>query len=357
MVHLSKETQALLKDLEERICPETEENFIFQWREFLNGRFKGEVFHPVRDRTTGPGYEPAPVHINDALEDFDLMLRDQLMGVSQALGSTWKNLCIRANYGTGILSSLFGAELYVMPREMATLPTTRTLGDTELIRGLVDRGMPDLRGGLGARVFDFGEFCAEALQEYPKVRKYVRVYHPDTQGPLDITELLWGEEMFYAMYDEPELVHGMLALLTETYTAFLGKWFELFPADGEMNPHWAMLWHRGRILLRDDSAMNLSPELYESFAAPYDGALLKKYGGTVHFCGRGDHYMAALTALDGLTGINMSQPEYNDMETIYRCTVDRGIPILGFSEERAAADLGRPGGFRHLLSITPGWAS
>ena len=47
----------------------------------------------------------------------------------------------------------------------------------------------------------------------------------------------------------------------------------------------------------------------------------------------------------GVYGINMSQPECNDMETIYRATVDRGIPLLGFSRARAEQDKGRKGGF------------
>ncbi len=51
----------------------------------------------------------------------------------------------------------------------------------------------------------------------------------------------------------------------------------------------------------------------------------------------------------------MSQPEYNDMETIYRCTVDRGIPLLGFSKERAEQDVSRPGGFHHRLSVIQKW--
>jgi hypothetical protein len=33
----------------------------------------------------------------------------------------------------------------------------------------------------------------------------------------------------------------------------------------------------------------------------------------------------------------MSQPEYNDMETIYRHTVDKGINIIGLRPETAQA--------------------
>jgi hypothetical protein len=50
--------------------------------------------------------------------------------------------------------------------------------------------------------------------------------------------------------------------------------------------------------------------------------------------------MEQLTALDGLYAINMSQPEYNDMETIYCHTVDKGVPIIGLPRpeaERAVA--------------------
>ena len=38
---------------------------------------------------------------------------------------------------------------------------------------------------------------------------------------------------------------------------------------------------------------------------------------------------------DGLNAINMSQPHLNDMETIYRNTVDKDIKIIGFDTEWA----------------------
>jgi hypothetical protein len=47
----------------------------------------------------------------------------------------------------------------------------------------------------------------------------------------------------------------------------------------------------------------------------------------------------------------MSQPEYNDMEIIYKNTVDRGIKLLAFNKKTAEAHLSREGGFRHNLSI------
>ena len=352
MIQLSQETLALLDDIERRIDPESEESRAAQWHDFLYDRFDGDIFQPYRAKTSWSTLDIPHVNINDAIADYDRMLLSQLQLVSGALNSRNQNLCVRANYGTGILSSLFGAEIFVMPREMDTLPTTRSINDTDRIREIVERGMPDLEGGFGKNVFAFGELCAEVFRKYPNIHRYVEVYHPDTQGPLDICELLWGCEMFYAMYEEPELVHAMMQLLTDTYTAFMNKWFEIFPVGSEMNVHWSALRHRGRILLRDDSAMNLSPELYKEFAAPYDGELLERFdGGAVHFCGRGDHYIETLCSKPKLYGINMSQPELNDMEKIWANTVDKGIKMLMFPGGWAQKDLTRPGGYCHNLSI------
>lgn len=349
MLKLQKETQDLLADIENRIDPETEEDYRRQWQNFLDGNFTGGIFTPRRARVSEPTVPYRSVSINDTIEDYELMLVSQLERVSRALAGRSGVLDVRTNYGTGILTSLFGAEIFTMPYEMDTLPTTYSFNDTDKIRAVLERGMPDLNGGFGRKVFEMGEFFAEAFAGYPKISRYVHVYHPDAQGPLDICELLWGGEMFYAMYDEPELVHGMLRLATDTYAAFLDKWFALYPA-GELGSHWGSLMHKGRILLRDDSAMNLSPALYEEFAMPYDAELLARFGGgVVHFCGRGDHYIEALCRIPSLTGINLSQPHLNDMETIYRNTVEKGIPLLGFSRERAEQDLGRPGGFRGLV--------
>ncbi len=352
MLHLKPETIALLDDIERRIRPEAEEDFSAQWFDFLYDRNREEIFSPKRKVCSAPGTKLFRANINDALNDVEHMLVSQMMGVSAALNTPGQNLAVRANYGTGILSSLFGAEIFEMPPELNTLPTTKAFNDTEIIRSLVEKGMPDLDNGFGARVFACGELFREVFEAYPGIAKYVSVYHPDLQGPLDICELLWGCDMFYAMYEEPELVHAMLSLLTETYIAFMEKWFRLFPCEAEMNVHWANLRHRGRILLRNDSAMNLSPALYREFAAPYDGRLLAHFGGgAVHFCGRGDHYIETLCGLPYLYGINMSQPHLNDMETIYRNTVDKGIPLLAFPAARAAEDKNRPGAFRHRMHV------
>lgn len=346
MPRLQPATLALLDDLERRIDPEVEDDLAAQWLRFLRGDFDGVIFAPERKRRAPPNVPLPRIAINDALDDLELMLARQFAQASAQLDTPDLLPSVRADYGTGILSSIFGAELFIMPRAMDTLPTTRALADEARIRAIAEGDVPDVLGGLGLRVFEAGELYAEVLARYPKMAKYVFVYHPDAQGPLDIAELLWGGGMFYAMYDEPELVHALLRRVVQAYGALMDRWFRLFPSAGEYSAHWGTLMHGGKILLRDDSAMNLSPALYRAFALPYDAQLLAEYGGgAIHFCGRGDHYIRDMAAIPHLTGINMSQPHLNDMETIYQNTVDRGIPLLGFSRARALADAGREGAF------------
>ena len=340
----------MLADIERRIDPDTEEKFRNDWHDFLFGKFDGDIFCPYREKLSTPDFVYPQLHANDTLEDYDLMLQAQLCSFSNALNTRHLTLGGWAGYGTGILSSILGAEIYVVPRELNTPPTTRVLGSTDRIREMLDRGMPDLETGFGKRVFECGEIFAEVLSKYPKIWEYVTIFHPDLQGPLDIAELLWGGEMFYAMYDEPELVHGVLSLITDTFTAVLERWRKILPFTSDVNTY-RFYHHRGSITLRCDSAMNLSPELYKEYAVPYDTRLFQHFGGgAMHFCGRGDHYIEELSKTPGLTGINLAQPHLNDMETIYRNTVDKGIHILGLGTMQAQQDKGREGCYHHCLS-------
>lgn len=343
---MDQKITALLEDIESRIIPGNERDYNAQWDDFLNGGFKGDVFRPERKIKSVSAIERTDININDAIEDYDLMMLSQLQGVSDALNSS-RPLNLRANYGTGILSSLFGLKIFIMPYHTNTLPTTIPLNDTDKIREIAAKNEYNVKTSLGRKVFEMGEYFMETFAAYPKIKEFVEIYHPDLQGPLDVCELVWGSEMFYQLYDDPALVHSVMSLITEAYTGFLREWFMLVGQPKEINSHWGIKM-KGGIMLRDDSAMNLSPEMYREYAFKYDDILLKRFnGGAVHFCGRGDHYIETLSGAEKLTAINLSQPHLNDMEKIYKNTVDsiKNIKLLEFSRTRAEEDLRREGGY------------
>jgi len=332
-----------LDDLESRIDPAVEDDLLEQWFRFIEARFRGEIFSPRRLYTSAPGLGWPKVLVNDALEDYDRMALQQLASCSDMLArGTGELLAVRANYGTAILPSLFGAELFVMEREMDTLPTSRPLaGGATAMQRLVEQDIPPVEAGLGARVLEMGRYFTTLFKDYPKISRYVTVYHPDIQGPMDVCELLWGSGLFLDVVDHPDLVKALLDLITHTYIKFMQTWLCIQPPAGLYGIHWAMM-HKGRIMLRDDSAMNFSPSMFEEFIEPYDQRLLDEFeGGAVHFCGKGSHYIHRLGGLRGLFAVHLSQPEYNDMELICQHTVDRGIPLIGLSRQAAGAALQR----------------
>ena len=322
-----------LEDLESRIDVETEEQLLNDWRSFWLGKNSGEYFEAVRRQVTPATIEWPQININDAFESLELMLISELANVSRTLASpVGRIMNVRANYGTGILPSLFGMKLFMMDRIHNTLPTAIPQG-IEVIKPLLDAGTPCLNRSLGAKVFETTAYFQDKIKNYPKVKKYIFIYHPDMQGPLDILELIWGSEFFMATFDEPQLVKDFLGLMTDTYIAFMDKYLDMVqPSDKDFSAHWG-LYIKGQIALRNDSAVNLSGEMYEEFVRPYDEKILNRYnGGIIHYCGKGDHFVNSMCSIKNLNAIHLSQPHLNDMEKVFSNSIDKGKRIVWLRE-------------------------
>ncbi len=325
-----------LDDLEQRITPSVEDELLAEWKKFATGTVTTGIFSPQRRQQAPATISWPEININDAIEDVELMALDQFSECSKILDAGSGHLMnVRCNYGTGIMASLFGAELFIMPRETNTLPTTRPItGGKDAIKALIDRGVPDIHQALGAKVFEMREKFVDMMRDYPNIKRYVHLYHPDLQGPIDTCELLWGSSLFVDLVDEPDLVKDFLGLITETYITFMKKWLDLVPASSN-SVHWSFL-HKGALMLRDDSAMNMSSRMFKKFIEPCDQRLLDTFnGGAIHFCGRGDHYIPHISTMNGVFAVQLSQPEYNDMEKIFTYTIDNGIKLLGLPRDAA----------------------
>ena len=187
---------------------------------------------------------------------------------------------IRANYGVGTLPSAFGAESVIAGDNM---PWVKHLSKDE-IKAIIANGVPDSDAGFGKRIVETYEFYKETLSKYPKCNEVIRLFHPDFQGPLDLAHMLWGSDIYMDMYDEPELVHDLLKLVTETYIDRMKKIKPYLndETDG-FNFHWSHLYP-GSIVLRNDSAVNLSNDMYKEFAMKYDDMIYDAFGkASMHF--------------------------------------------------------------------------
>jgi hypothetical protein len=270
-------------------------------------------------------YCPAPdwprYAMNEIQADMEKMLVSELAPVyASALVKDDRLPAIRANYGTGILPSLFGCEIVHLDR--ATLPAALPLHDEARVRDHVARGVPDLRGGLGGRVFDTVAFYVEAMEPYPKLREWVTIDLADTQGPLDAAEVVWGSEIFEAMYADPQLVHAFIGLVTETLAAFTRAHAAI---DGvPFKPPPTPL---GRVCVREDASVMISGAMYDEFCKPYAQRLLDEFGGCIHWCGDGKAWWRSLITLRQLNAVNPFQGQFYDPVEMHRACREAGVII------------------------------
>jgi len=330
------ELDRYLEDLESRIDPAVEDDLIDQWRNYCAGKCRDDIFVPHRKKAAAKPIDWPATSVNAALDDFDKMMLNQLGGVSGLVSSTTGfMLNVRSNYGVPILAMPFGCELFMMADELNTLPNCHPIGP-EKARAWLEGSLPSVDHPYLQKVWEAGRRFMQIKRQYPKIGKYVFVYHPDFQGPMDILELIWGSEIFLALVDEPQVIHALLQRITDFYTACMRRWLSIVPNfDPQVSCHWALMIP-GQIMLRDDSAMNLSPQYVEEFVLPYDQQLLNTFGGgAIHACGRLDHWTHLLSHLSGAKALNMSQPHLNNMEKVLRDTVDQGILLVGFDAPAA----------------------
>jgi hypothetical protein len=208
--------------------------------------------------------------------------------------------------GTGILASGFGCHMHFAPGRDPSVaaPCITSVADAARLK------MPDPeRDGAMPRVLELAAYM-RAHGPYP-------VSLTDSQSPLDELALMCGHERLYLwMYDEPALVHDLFALTTEAFIGWVkaqkqvtGEALDVCHGEqGVWVPPPCGVW------IADDEAVNLPPDLYAEFVAPYYPKIFEEFGGGVlHFCGCGTHLAPILRTMEGLRAINtgpVGRPEH-----------------------------------------------
>jgi len=262
--------------------------------------------------------DPAKMLLNELRDPF---LHHQL--------KDYRPVNLRCNYGTVIMPSLFGVPYRLTE---TSLPWADHLGSRNDIRALIDRGIPDIKSGLGARIFETADYYCDVLAGYSNLGRAAEIYHPDFQGPFDSAHLIWGPDIFVALFDCPNLVHELLSLITKTYSEVMREWKRCNREGNEFNTHWDF-YMKGGILLRDDTPVLLSSGQYEEFVKPYDQMLLDEFTGGIHFCGRGDHFIPSMCESRNMYTLHVAQPELNDMNSLWESVRRNNLVLHGLGEQ------------------------
>ncbi|ONI48361.1 hypothetical protein AN643_01810 [Candidatus Epulonipiscioides saccharophilum] len=325
-----------LQDIESRIDATEEERIYSDWKNFADGQIC-EGISKIEPRKAKVSKIKWPnICVNDAIKDETLMLYSVYKACSALLSNGHSKLMsVRPNYGVGILpNALANVEFFPMTDEQNILPNVRPMKNgVEDVKKIVAEDLPSVYQNIGVHVFSIGTKFMEIKAKYPKIGKYILFDHPDTQGPMDVADLLWGSDIFFELYESPELVHAFLQKITDYYIKFLDEWFRIVPNNSGYHVVFGKLI-KGKVLIRNDSAVNVSPDFFYEFIKPYDEQILEHFnGGAIHFCGRGDHFIPIFKEYKFLTGVDLSQPHLNDMKLAFEEIIDKDLKLFSINRQ------------------------
>ena len=285
-----------------------------------------------------PDGEFTPFPYAEAFEDSEKMLFNELLGSFSSIYNSIRlkdhfPLHIRSNHGIGILASLLGANCKIINNNM---PWVDHLEIKE-IKSLIARGVPDICKNLGKKVIETCKYFNDKLREYPKCFQAIHISQPDLQGPFDIAHLLIGGDIFYKVYDEPEMLRQLLEIITETYISFRKSIDNLLTHQaGKSAVYVHGCIYGGKVIIKDDTAaINLSREMYNEFAKLYNERILEAFGGgSLHYCGEARKWHFESINSKWLKGINYGNPEMHNLKNSYEFWSRNKIPILWWGNDQ-----------------------
>ena len=235
-------------------------------------------------------------------------------------------LAVRNNHGVVQLASALTGTWSMVEDDY---PWLGRLDSLDRVREVAGGEGLDPAAGLLPLVAETLAFYREALACYPVCREAVQVSLPDLQGPMDTAEQLWGGEIHYAFTDEPELLARLLSRIVD---AMVLAWRLLRPYAINRLEALAHTQHGyqvpGRLMVRNDSSTLLSGRTYARFIRPHDARLLDGVGGgTIHFCGNGQHLVGEMLAIPGLRGLDFGQPDQMDVAAAYAMCREKRVAL------------------------------
>ena len=219
----------------------------------------------------------------ETFSDRDKMLVSQLASIySHCILQDDAMLCLRANYGVGVIPSGFGSEI-VVQQEVDNMPWVKApiiTGDTPSIDALKD---PDpYSDGLMKAALETEEYFVKKLDG-----TVIRVYLCDTQGPLDVAYLIRGTKLLTDFYKHPDFVRELFERISKAYVDFseIQKKIVGEPNGKGVHGNPNVWMDKGGARLCEDVAVMLSPTIYRRFCRPFNEMCLKPFdGGMGHFC-------------------------------------------------------------------------
>ena len=271
-----------------------------------------------------------------AFDHPEMMLQNQLLD-RVVPGLVLKDdgpLAIRADHGAIQVAGVLGGR-WVLTGDNS--PWIEPIQSRDVLRQIAtDRTSIDLEGGNLKLSLETLRFYHEKLKQFPPCGDWIQVSMPDLQGPMDTAEQLWGSEMFVGFYESPDLVASLMARIVDTMLVLAETYRPLTVdrLDPVGNTQHGYVFP-GRLLLRGDSCIMISPQMYAEQVRPHDARLLRDIGGgSIHFCGNGEHLIPAMLAIEQLRGLDFGDSFKMNLGSIYARCAERRVAITNLNLPR-----------------------
>ena len=245
-------------------------------------------------------------------------------------------LAIRNDHGTIQVASILGSKWRMYEDNYPWVDHFDTIEDIqEILKAKLTEKVDDK--GILPNSIKTLKFYNDKLNAYPNCKKAVQISLPDLQGPIDTAEQLWGSDIYYAFNENQDLLKRLLSIIVDTMLK-VEKVFRKYSYD-RLEPdfntqHGYVI--PGRIMIRNDSSIMISPEMYVEFIYPYDEIVLQKVGnGSIHFCGNGQHLIEKMLGIPYLKGLDFGEPKYMDISYIYALCREKKVAITNLNPSRS----------------------
>lgn len=234
-------------------------------------------------------------------------------------------LCLRVNLGIALMTSLFGLHPTVIEHNQPWCK--EHLSKEEILHFHISDNLS--QAGLMPKALD----CMAYFQE--TVGNLAHIYLPETLGPFAIAHLVYGDNIFTEIYDDPKFIHNLLRLATKMSIRATEVLKEALRdlRDSGYHGHgmsYGIYMSKGGTRISDDTSILLSPEHIKEFTTPYDSRVLASFsGGWIHYCGYNMSLTKELIKIGEVRGINLGNPEEWDAKEFMKMILDHNKFYFG----------------------------
>jgi hypothetical protein len=237
---------------------------------------------------------------------------------------------IRADFGCVLVASMFGATI---EQKDNNPPWVRNADSQVSYDEILNTSLKDFQRGIIPRVVDRYKMFVDILKEYPALESATNITLPDLQGPFDNLELLRGSDIFVEMYSQKQAFLKAMEMMTNAQIGLV-RYLSKFISEkvgGISHQHGFAI--KGGILIRNDTSIMISPQMYRQMISLYDERILDIFGGGIHSCGKVGSIIEEFLNVNSIACFDFGQSELNEIDKVYSLANEKKIALVRVAVE------------------------